>query len=59
MTDKKLKYNNQYCKIHDQHFADFLTKGCPICLGEKLEELKIAQQPNIMEAMKSMEDKGV
>ena len=32
---KKQKYREQYCKIHDQHYADFLSR-CPICRGEEM-----------------------
>lgn len=32
MTD----YTQQYCKKHDQHYADFLH-ACPICVGESMD----------------------
>lgn len=32
------RYDQQYCKKHDQRYADFLTK-CPICRGEELYEV--------------------
>lgn len=35
MKPKTSKYADQYCKIHDQWFADFLDE-CPICAGEKM-----------------------
>lgn len=56
-NDKPI-YDQQYCEKHDQKYGDHLH-ACPICVGEKYGEMKIAEQPNIMEATKSMEDKGV
>ena len=40
---KEQKYREQYCKIHDQHYADFLHE-CPICRGERTECAKIVLQ---------------
>ena len=28
-------YDEQFCKKHNQHFADFLPR-CPICRGEEM-----------------------
>lgn len=33
--NKKSKYNQQYCKKHNQYYADYLPE-CPICKGEKM-----------------------
>jgi hypothetical protein len=33
----KPKYTQQYCKKHNQEYADYLHQ-CPICRGEKLSE---------------------
>ena len=52
------KYEEQKCDKHDQLYGSHL-EICPICFGELLEKHDIAKQPNIMEAMKNMEDKGV
>jgi len=51
-------YEEQNCDKHNQRYGKHLT-ACPICLGEKLAKYEIAKQKNIMEAIKSMEDKGV
>ena len=55
---KNKTYDQQYCEKHVQRYGAHLH-ACPICIGERYLEHNIAQQPNIMEAVKSMEDKGV
>jgi hypothetical protein len=48
---KKPLYNEQYCKKHNQHYADFL-RNCPICVGEEMvKPKKMEKNPT--------EDKGV
>lgn len=34
-NNKKVQYNAQYCKKHNQYYADYL-KACPICVGEQM-----------------------
>jgi hypothetical protein len=48
------KYQEQYCKKHNQHYADFLHE-CPICAGEKMVKPPV----EILLKDESMEDKGV
>lgn len=52
------EYKNKYCKKHDQWFAEFIPT-CPICLGEELGDLEIAEKAREAYKKQIMKDKGI